>query len=326
MSLNSSWDSASGYENDRIFIGRISDDRTSGALLPTRLQYHNPHTNLDYFEADSLQGLSTFGLSAVSGNDTPYQVVRLGEVKGNNPVENNSSAAIAGIQVTPVPAALPDPGQVANLSHDQNGAITKAITLLSTDCLARVNIAIGTRVNGYDGTPLSSLIIRAVAPETLPELSPGSGFSFAGRAYEFLPEGTTLSPEIPVTFIAPHTQSGQEFLVKTYDRGTGTWSDIPTRYDPETASITVQVSHLSVLAVFSQNAKTGSGSVPETDSQVPRADTMLQSVPVPVLGAVSWIMGRIIDNIIIIFGIVVIIIAIFFRTRRPRRYRVIYEK
>jgi hypothetical protein len=326
MSLNSSWDSLSGNGNGRIFIERISDDRKSGAVLPTRLQYHDSHTNLDYFETDSLQGLSTFGLSSISGNDTPYQVVRLEDGEGNDPVENNSSAAIAGIRVNPVPLALSDLGQTANLTHDENGAVTRAITLLSTDCLARVNIAKGTRVNGSNGTPLSSIVIKAVAAENLPGLSSGTGSSFAGRVYELLPEGTTLSPEIPVTFIAPHIPSGQEFLVKTYDRGTGTWSDIPTRYDPETASITVQVTHFSILALFSQNAETGSGSVAGTNPPAPGADSMLQSIPGTLTGAVSWAIYRIIDNIIIIFGIAVIIAAIFFRTRRPRRYRVIYEK
>jgi hypothetical protein len=326
MSLNSSWDFVSGYRNDSIFIEHISDDRRSGSVLPTTLQFHDPRTNLDYFEADSPHGLSTYGLSAISGNGTPYQVVQLEDGEGNELVENNSSTAIAGKRVTPVPSVLNDPGQTANLTHDKNGAITKAITLLSTDCLARVNIARGTIVNGSDGAPPSSVVIRAVAVENLPGLFPGAGFSFAGRAYEFLPEGTSLSPEIPVTFIAPHTPSGQEFLVKTYDRATGTWSDIPTKYDPETATITVMVSHFSVLALFSSNSETGSGSVAGTDSQAPGPDSMLQSFTVTLSGAVSWIIGRIIDNILIIFGIVVIIGAIFFRTKRPRRYRVIYEK
>ncbi len=74
MSVNSSWN-PSLFSEYPPFIWRIADDGNSGQVLPTTYLYTDPVNNLDYFEADSPLGLSTFGISSLSGNNNPFQII-----------------------------------------------------------------------------------------------------------------------------------------------------------------------------------------------------------------------------------------------------------
>ncbi len=69
VSVNSTW-VEKNTGRDHTFLVRIGDDGF-GQVLPTRFLYTDPATNLDYFEADSPRGLSTFGLSQLAGSGTP---------------------------------------------------------------------------------------------------------------------------------------------------------------------------------------------------------------------------------------------------------------
>jgi hypothetical protein len=135
MSVNSSWGLSHGDRNARIAVERIADDRSSGEVLHTTYLNHDPQYNLDNYEADSPRGLSTFGLSAITGNDNPFQLVPLtgtGYVSSQpgispsvspgiltspetNPGITGSSTAGTAIPVTVSPGTSADPGQTTPL-------------------------------------------------------------------------------------------------------------------------------------------------------------------------------------------------------------------
>jgi len=338
MSVDSDWNT---YPNlpgapGMIFIWRISDNETQGQIFPTTYLYTNPGDNLDYYEAESPLGLSTFGISSLTGNNNPFQMITLilSEIISppeNNPSTDSSITYIPGDVVTqnttsltiisPIPL---DPGKTAKIYSNAKGVVTQATVLQSTDGLATVNISTGIVAKDAEGKPLSSITIRAIPAEDLPNTFPGASLSFAGRAYELLPDGATFSPGISISFTAPNIQFGQEFLVKTYDHTTDTWQDVPSTINPETGIITAHISHFCCFALFTETV------TPETvpaNIPVPAQPTVNAPAPTAMstfMGMILWVADLIQKNIVIFSGLIIIAVAIFLYGRKRRRDRLMY--
>ena len=74
FSVNSNW-ITSLSDSGKLFIWRIADDKTNGQILPTNYLSTDPVNNIDYFEADSPLGFSTFGVSSITDSNNPFQMV-----------------------------------------------------------------------------------------------------------------------------------------------------------------------------------------------------------------------------------------------------------
>jgi beta propeller repeat protein len=68
-----------GGPQDSIHIIRIDNDG-SGEVLDTTYIGHDPERNLDFFRADSPNGLSTFGMTSLSGSGNLFKLVYLAAV------------------------------------------------------------------------------------------------------------------------------------------------------------------------------------------------------------------------------------------------------
>lgn len=77
MSVNPSWNQGLIGGPGNIFIWRISDDGKYGQILRTTFLGTDPATGLDHYEATSPSGLSTFGISSMTGNNNPFQMIAL---------------------------------------------------------------------------------------------------------------------------------------------------------------------------------------------------------------------------------------------------------
>jgi PKD repeat protein len=259
MSVDSSWNGLlSGGPGD-MFIWRISDDGNSGQILPTNYRYTDPVNNLDYYEADSPLGLSTFGISSLTGNNNPFQLITFFVTNIISPVvrEESNSASMGSANVgagvanpgdmkAPVPE---DPGTTAKIYSNAGGVITQATSLRSTDGLATFNISKGITAKDSSGMPLTSIGITQIPAENLPE---GTVFSFAGMYYDIQPDGATFSPPVSLSFTIPQAPWNKEFALQQYDSATGTWQVLPGSYNPETGIVTAQVSHLCHFALFAK--------------------------------------------------------------------------
>jgi len=122
MSVDRGWRASTFGEH--VFIWRIADDKKSGQIFYTR-GHSDPVNNLDYYEADSPEGLSTFGLSSFDGSNNPFQmiafaatnVVNRGSGSGTNtesttsyePGVSNPDGVQGGPVQEPVPAATAKP-------------------------------------------------------------------------------------------------------------------------------------------------------------------------------------------------------------------------
>jgi hypothetical protein len=338
MSVNSSWNPSLHGGPGMMFMWRIADNGNSGQILPTSNLYSDPVNNLNYYEADSPLGLSTFGLSSFTGNNNPFQLIIFAIENIVNPVnpdndQINSPGGGGGnsaksIPVIPVQTqgATPDhrdPGRTAKIYANANGVITQATSLQSTDGLATVNIGTGIVSKDAGGKPLSSISIKAIPAENLPGSPPGGSFSYAGRAYELQPDGATFSPGISIGFTAPNAQFGQELLVRMYDNATKIWQDVPTSTNPQTGIITADISHFCCLALFAKSVTTepAFANTPAPAQIVPKAVALPPSAMTTFVGLILVIANLIAKNVIIFAGIVIVVIAIFLYGRKRRRDR-----
>jgi PKD repeat protein len=260
VTVHMSVDSNLKYSGEQVCIWRISDDKTIGQIFPTTYLYSDPVHNIDYFEADSPLGLSTFGISSFDGPNNIFGVIGLAAIEV---VSESDAADTSGgkelpeaVQPTIAPEAKPagtmDSGNTAKIYSNAQGVITQATTLMSKDSLANLSLAMGIAAMDSSGKPLSSISIRQIPAENLSAVSPDSGLSFTGMAYDLQPDGATFSPSISLSLIVPQADWEGEYVVQEYDHATGTWLALPGRYDPQTGILTVPVSHFCCFALFSK--------------------------------------------------------------------------
>jgi beta propeller repeat protein len=348
MSVNSTW-VADNEGRDHTFIIRISDDRSTGEVLPTRFLYDDPITNLDYFEADSPNGLSTFGLSQLAGSGNVLQAVSLsiasrissGDAvsgddsgfsgQGTGTGKSSQPVAVQNPNV-PGPPAPVDPGKTAALYTNANGVITQATTLQSTDNMATVVIGEGIVAKDSSGHPLSSISLAADPEEHFPSTQKDLAHSFSGLAYELQPEGATFSPAISLTFTYPQAKWGEEYSIKALDHTTDTWQDLPTQYNPETGKITAQVSHFCCFALFSKS--------PVREAQVstpahPVVTEQQLTLPPPTnavsifLNMAVWLAGFVKKNVLVlaiaVIPVVIVTLLAYKNNRKKRMDRIRYK-
>jgi len=102
-------------KRDSIHVIRIGDNG-SGEVLNTTFIGHDPGQNVDYFMAESPNGLSTFGLASLSRSGSIFQMLYLsisGAVKnsrsGGGGGGGGTYSGVAGAGTTATPVATPTP-------------------------------------------------------------------------------------------------------------------------------------------------------------------------------------------------------------------------
>ena len=332
MSVNSSWVAWMTDGRDHVYLERIADGRATGEVLRTRYLYTDPVKDLDYFEADSPRGLSTFGLSLLSGSGNPFQLITLtiashiGLGGGGGGGESGTPVVVQNTVSPDIkPTTLPDPGKTAKIYSNLQGVITQATTLQSTDGLAMVTISEGIVVKDSIGNALSSITIKAIPADSVPAIPAGSAFAFHGMAYDLQPDSATFSPAILINYTVPQARWELDFLVKTFDTTSGTWQDVPTRYNPNNGVVTAQVSHFCCFALFTK-AVPPSPSITPVPAQLP---LHVVAPPPPTAmstftGMILWIIDLVTKNALVVAGVVILAVALFLYGRKRRRDRVMY--
>jgi beta propeller repeat protein len=345
MSLNASLVASKPSGRNEVFVERITDDGQYGQVLGTRYLYHSSSENLDYFEADSPQELSTFGLSFLEGAGNLFQLLTLlissHITPPSNPSNPASSYPIGGSgsgsgQHAPsqqnqpqenAPPSQPDIGKTAKLYINANSVITQATTLLSNDNLATLSIGQGIVAKDASGNALSSVTITGLPASEVPSATGSATYSFAGMAYDLQPNGATFSPAIALTFTIPKAQWGKDYTIQSYDHTTNTWQNLPTTYDPSKGTISAQVSHLCCFALFTN-----------TITPVPNAHPTAQAINTPPItapapssamaifyGMMLWVAEVCAKNIYLVLILASVAFAFFLFGRKKRLDRVRYK-
>ena len=306
-----------------------------GAILARR--YTATHNGLDYYEAEvpeSALYLSKFALVKLSGSGNPIQLITLtvashigsgGEEGGGGGGSSKPVAVQNTIAPEIKPPKLPDPGKTAKIYANPYGVITQATTLQSTDGLASVTIGEGIVAKDSIGKSLSSIAIKAIPADEMHAIPPGSAFTFQGMAYDLQPDNATFSPTITINFTVPQARWGQAFVVKTFNTPSGTWQDVPTRYNPDTGVVSAEVSHFCCFALF---AKADVPSPPITPVPVQLAPQVAAPPPPTAMstfsGMILWIIDVVSKNVLVVAGIIILAVALFLYGGKRRRDRVMY--
>jgi beta propeller repeat protein len=340
MSVNASLVASKPYGRNEVYVERIDDSGQYGEVLGTHYLYHNSTENLDYFEADSPEGLSTFGLSFLEGAGNVLQLVTLsvssqvssgsyGSGGGSIPSSGSPAGAPAAVQNPAVPQEKAPPpqldmGKTVNLYINANSVITQATTLQSNDNLATLSIGQGIVAQEPSGKALSSVTITGLTASEVPSAAKSATYSFAGMAYDLQPSGATFSPAITLTFTIPGAQWGKEYTIQSYDHTTNTWQGLPTTYDASKGTISAQVSHFCCFALFEKPvALAPPAGAPTGVSQkaiaapAPPAPTAMSTF----IGIIVWISETGNGHIDLVAIAVIAVIALLFAQQRRRRRR-----
>jgi hypothetical protein len=153
----------------------------------------------------------------------------------------------------------------------------------------------------------------------------GSAFAFQGMAYDLQPENATFTPAIEINYTIPQARWGQDFIVKTFDTTTGTWQDVPTRYNPSNGIVTAKVSHFCCFALFTKTIKPS----PTIPSEPARSPPQGVAPPPPTAmstfsGIILWIIDMATKNVLVVAGIVILAVALFLFEGKRRRDRLRY--
>ena len=271
-----------------------------------------------------------------------FQMVGLAvaNAANNNPSQGDTSSSYDTRQST-APASVVEPGVpaapasaatgvvTAELSINDQGVISQSTELQSADGRASVSIDAGVvALDQNTGAPVSSVSIDTLAPSDMPSVPQDNTVSFAGIAYELGPNGAQFSPAISITFTAPSGQVGQDYTVRSYDHASGTWQDLPTTYDPQTGTITAEVSHFCCFAVFTKIVTT-TPAIAATPALTPLIPTKIAppspTIATTFLGIILWVVNLMISNPILLAGIVILAVGIVFFVWKQRRDR-LYPK
>lgn len=165
--------------------------------------------------------------------------------------------------VGPITPAAPTVAsvQTATLAVDPTtGALANTYVVESPTETAQLRLPAGTVAQDAEGNPLSSVSINDITSDNVPSVAEGAAFSFAGSAVVGSPAGAQFSPPISLTFQLTPEQiqhieaTGEVPTVQRYNAEMGVWEFIPTTYNLVTGTVTGQVDHFSIFAVFYQPA------------------------------------------------------------------------
>jgi PKD repeat protein len=336
MSVDRSWLGGKEAHTYVMGYGINSNGDTVGGVRPARFLFSDGA--LDYFEADVPEYFTTFGISPLSGSGNPLQIVTLtiaSHVSPDNPdtgtdtiSDDEGSGKGAGIRTAP-PASLPavtaspvptpaDPGKSANIGTNADGVVTQDTLLTSADGRAVVTVREGITAKDSGGRPLSAITIKAVPLASLPMVPSGSTFMFAGMAYEIGPDGAAFSPAVSLAFILPQAEWGEDYAVKSFDRSSGTWQDVPVTFDAATGTVTAQVSHLCIFALFAHpSVSSGVDGVTPAVTRVPATVPPQPQAPPPTtavsifMNIIAWLVDLVVNNYIILGVMIVLVVAVY---------------
>ena len=151
-------------------------------------------------------------------------------------------------------------------------------------------------------------------------------FTYAGMAYELLPDGSSFSPSVSFNFSVPQAPWGQTYVVRTFDQVTGVWQEVPSVYEPETGVVAAQLSHFCFVALFART-ETPEPSTAATIIPTP-AITIAPLPPTAIstlIGMVIWIADLITKNLMIVAGLVILAVALLLYGRKRRRDRIMHQ-
>jgi PKD repeat protein len=156
MSVNSDWNPSLLGGPGLVFIWGITEDGNSGQIFPTTYLHNDTVNNLDYYEADPPSGLSTFGLSSLTGTNNPFQIIAFVATQVISDSNNPAPAAAAGgggggpnTPQTVAPGVTSAPDQIQSAGTSMETAPMEAAPIPEPTILISSKSSMQTNVEMY---------------------------------------------------------------------------------------------------------------------------------------------------------------------------------
>lgn len=331
MSVDRTWLGGQELNSYIIGYGINSDGNTVGSVTPARYLFNDG--TLDYFEAEVPEYFTTFGVAPLTGSGNPFQLITLSVTSHVNPPAPNvnpatesdsdipGQGAAAPAKITGATAAptsppakvLMDSGRSAKVYTNPQGVVTQATRLQSSDGRAAISLPLGVVAKDAGGNPLEEISISVLPSESLPAVPSGAVFTFAGMAYDIGSDDATFSPPVTLTFTLPQAPGEPDYTVKSFDRKSGTWVNLPTTLDPVTGIVTVEVSHLCCFALFTQpqavSPAPAATSIPLPPASQVKAQPPSSAVSI-FMNMIAWAAGMVLNNLVLLVAFIILTIAL----------------
>jgi parallel beta-helix repeat protein len=238
MSVPVSWVEGGGGTS-AIKIIRITEDGTKEVLDTT---YAGMNGDLMVFKGHSPNGLSLFGLAAVTGKN----------VSGTTSTASPGKDRVIKSRGRLDYKNSENPGMVQS---SEEGKVLADTTVPSEDCLVEVFLSKGTLARDRSGNPIDEIVIDKSDEDSIPKNDDSSVYEFIGRVYDFKPSRATFSPGIDIIFYLSslseyQTFDGKEPVIRYYNKAEKEWEDLKTIFDEDTMTVRATASHFSLYALF----------------------------------------------------------------------------
>jgi PGF-CTERM protein len=166
---------------------------------------------------------------------------------------------------TPVPVLTPGGGSggfsqfdfsegTGTILTSSEGKVLRETSITSPDGIASFTLALGVVALDDEGVPIDEISVTNMSE--IPDVPEGAVFTFAGYAYECTPSGAQFTPAAMLTFSFTEEEwaalAGEDLTLRFYNEETAEWEEIPVTIDPVTRTVTAEVSHFTVFALFTQ--------------------------------------------------------------------------
>jgi hypothetical protein len=217
------------------------------------------------------------------------------------PGDGGPSAPAAPAAPAAPQAMLAPPGvspTTVTMQHNPEGQVL-ANYVVETDPAAgfssALDVGLGTTVLSSTGQPVGELSLTPLDPAVVTDVAAAQGgiFSFSGLSVECEPSGTqftggavtisfSLTPAQWADALGKVNGNTQAMTIQFYDLTTKTWAEIPTTVDPVTHTVSAQVTHFSVYALFYKPTTEGVTSPQTYGNLMPPTPTSMMPAGTPI--------------------------------------------
>jgi hypothetical protein len=139
---------------------------------------------------------------------------------------------------------------------DEDGVVQDDVEYSTPDGILEISISGGTTAKTEGGEPLQSIEVEQVCEGFPP---PPVGAYIVGCAYDLGPDGAVFNPPITITLNydpgqIPAGVAEEDLVIAYYNVATGQWVILPSTVDTVNNTITAEVSHLTLFAVYAPAA------------------------------------------------------------------------
>ncbi len=134
------------------------------------------------------------------------------------------------------------------------GKFTQDVPAKSADKKVTLTIKKGTTATTKAGKPITQI---SVTPMAEPPAAPPTGAHIIGLVYDIDTGDATFDEPVTLTFTYDPTEipegvSEEDLVIALWDEDAGEWVELTCVVDPETNTISAEVTHLSKYAIFSR--------------------------------------------------------------------------